>query len=202
VDLRFRENFKQESISIPQRLNKAVWNIISIIIGIVLFLIPGVGWGIIIAWTVISIVVNQTWSHQEVVAARRDAREERARLAALGRGVKPGSLGIENGGQLINTRKSQDPLRVIYGIVKTGGTWVFNKMSRANDEIMNTVISWGEGELTGLGTGIDVVPIFSGVTTLNDLRLGGEFAYAGCACDMTCYSYSPCGCDMTCHVYV
>jgi hypothetical protein len=107
---------------------------------------------------------------------------------------------MDANGQLINTRQASDPIRIVYGIVKTGGTWVFSRASALTNNFLNIIITWGEGEMAGLSTGIDSSPIYSG-STLNDLETGGEFAYAACACDMTCDLYVPCSCNMTCHVY-
>ena len=192
VNLDFKKNFNgefKEGQLISCRLNKTVWNIISLIIGAILWIIcPILG----LLWTVITVVVNLVWANYDRVHMNAEMRKKRARLAAMMNDLS---------GQLINTRQSNDAIRIIYGICKTGGTWVFNKMSRANNQIMNTIITWGEGEISGLGTGIDNFPLFSGTTTLNDLHTQGEFVYAGCSCDFSCDGFSPCSCNMSCHVY-
>jgi len=203
IDLRFKQNFKQDfqegQLAEPY-LNKTVWKILVLIVSVVLTILSA-GILAVVLWAVIVVVVNLAWSNYDKVHAATDARKMRAYLAALNRHREMGGKDIATGGQLVNTRQSNDPLRVIYGKVKTGGVWVFNKMSRASNEIMNTVITWGEGEISGLATGIDERPIFSGTMTLDDLHLKGEFVYAGCACDMSCYSYVPCSCNMVCYVY-
>lgn len=195
----FQREFREGQLIAPV-FNHSAWNIISWVVGIVLMCIPGVGWALAIIWAAVTTIVNLVWSNNDNVRAARDARVARLYLASLMRNAN-GGLGVENNGQLVNTRQSNDPIRVIYGKVKTGGTWIFNKMSRVNSQMMNTIITWGEGEISGIGTGLDCFPIFSGTTTLNDLRLSGEFVYAGCSCDAACYGYTPCSCDMVCHVY-
>ena len=107
---------------------------------------------------------------------------------------------IDSNGQLVNTRQSSDPLRVLYGIVKTGGVWCYTKFSSTSNDIINIVVTWSEGEISGLGTAIDSSLIYSG-STLDDLETKGEFVYAGCSCNMTCDSYIPCSCNMECHGY-
>jgi hypothetical protein len=198
IDAGFKSNFKKdfyEGRLVTPHLNKVVWYILAIIVSVVLIYF-GAGILVIAAWVVIEVIVNMSWSHYDVVHANKDVRKARARAWAL-RNV----AGAEFAGRLVNTRQSNDPIRVIYGICKTGGTWVFNKMSRANSQMMNTIIAWGEGEIGGIATGIDCFPIFSGTTTLNDMHTKGEFVYAGCSCDAACFSYVPCSCNMTCHVY-
>lgn len=81
---------------------------------------------------------------------------------------------LDYNGQLVNSRQASDPVRVLYGIVKTGGVWVYSKVSSEDNEILNTIVTWGEGEISGLHTGIDSSPIYSG-THLDDLSTGGEF---------------------------
>lgn len=82
---------------------------------------------------------------------------------------------LDENGQLVNTRQSNDPIRVVYGMAKTGGTWIYNKSSARSNTVLNTIITWSEGELSGLGTAIDSSVIFSGTTTLNDLETSGTF---------------------------
>jgi hypothetical protein len=112
---------------------------------------------------------------------------------------KKGTVGpvsqIQNG-QLVNTKASNAPLRVIYGIFKVGGNWVFARTSPANINIFNFVVTWGEGEVSGLAPAIDFTPLFSG-SGVNDLHTGGAFSFVGCSCDSICYGYSACSCDMT-----
>jgi len=209
VDASFKNNFKrefQEGQLAEPHLNKTVWRIIALVVSIVLTIVTwGAAWWTIalvaVAWAAVTVVVNLAWSNYDKVHAANDARKMRAYLAALNRHREMGGKDIATGGQLVNTRQSNDPLRVIYGRVKTGGVWVFNKMSRASNQMMNTVITWGEGEISGLATGLDERPVFSGTLTLDDLHLKGEFVYASCACDMTCYSYVPCSCNMVCYIY-
>jgi hypothetical protein len=103
---------------------------------------------------------------------------------------------IDTNGQLVNTRQSSDPLRVVYGIVKTGGTWLFSKPSRLDNTVLNCLVTWGEGDLNGIHPGIDSSLIYSG-SALNDLNTAGQFVYAACSCDMSCYSYGAC---VTCNM--
>jgi hypothetical protein len=56
---------------------------------------------------------------------------------------------LENA-QLVNTKQSAQPMRVVYGIMKVGGNWVFSRASPANINILNFVITWCEGEIAGL----------------------------------------------------
>ncbi len=116
-----------------------------------------------------------------------------------GPGGRKGIIGpvsqVQNG-QLVNTKASNAPLRVIYGIFKVGGNWVFARTSPANVNIFNFVVTWGEGEVTSLAPAIDFTPLFSG-SGINDLHTGGVFSYVGCSCDSACYGYTACSCDMT-----
>jgi uncharacterized membrane protein len=141
-------------------------------------------------FTIISAVVSIGWTIYNAVASKDKARS--------GGASNPNA--IDSNGQLVNTRQSSDPLRVLYGIVKTGGTWCYTKFSSTSNNIINIVVTWGEGEISGLGTGIDSSLIYSG-STLDDLETKGEFVYAGCSCDMACDGYVPCSCNMACHVY-
>lgn len=92
--------------------------------------------------------------------------------ARSGGAVVPNAL--DYNGQLINTRQASDPIRVIYGIVKTGGTWVHTKFSATSNTLLNIIVTWGEGEIGGLSGAIDSSPVYAG-TTLDDLSTGGEF---------------------------
>jgi len=122
-----------------------------------------------IAGTALLMGINMGFKRMAAGQARDDMRRARRLIRT---GAPPG---IWANGQLVNTRHSSDPIRIIYGIVKTGGTWAYNKPSGISNAFLNTIITWGEGEINGLGTGIDSVPIFGGTTTLNDLHTGGEF---------------------------
>ncbi len=106
---------------------------------------------------------------------------------------------LEQNGQLINTRQATKPLPIIYGIARVGGNWVFARPSGPNNNTLNAVISWSEGEIEGPASAIDYTPLYSG-STLNDIHTGGEYvpALAGCTCDASCYSFVACSCDMTC----
>lgn len=105
---------------------------------------------------------------------------------------------LEQNGQLVNTRQASKPLGVIYGIMKVGGNWVFSRVSSSNNNLLNNVITWSEGEIEGLAPAIDYTPIYSG-STKNDIHTGGEFLSGVCTCDGSCYSHTDCTCNMMCH---
>jgi hypothetical protein len=103
---------------------------------------------------------------------------------------------IANNGHLVNTKEATQPLKVVYGKFKVGGNWVCCEPSRENNNYLNIITTWGEGELDGVNKGIDYNALFSG-TGINDLHPGGEIDYSGCSCNMTCYEYAACTCNMT-----
>jgi len=191
IDLGLGSNFKERK-SLPTRLHELLVTIIgNVISGASAF--AGVTLPMLVSFVlqVVSIglsIYNMTRS------------QGGKRGGGLSGGGTTAPMAIDSNGQLVNTRQASDPVRVIYGKVKSGGTWVFSKTSSAANNILNVIVTWGEGELGGLGTGIDSALLYSG-TTLDDLETKGEFVYAGCACDMACYSYVPCSCNMVCYVY-
>jgi hypothetical protein len=109
--------------------------------------------------------------------------------------------GLDNNAQLITGRQSSDPIRLVYGICKTGGTWVFAKTSSYSNNILNIIETWCEGEIEGIATAVDSSPIYGGSGGVNDLETGGQFVYAACSCDNACYNFSACSCNMTCDSY-
>ena len=85
---------------------------------------------------------------------------------------------LKNNGHLINSRMAADPLKVVYGKLKVGGTWVFKGVSGANNEFFWVVIDWAEGTCTGIGKAVDTFVQFTQSETqsppaLNDLITGG-----------------------------
>lgn len=173
IDLSLKHNFKiplkRESI-----VHKLYYEVIAIVVTVVEVVVSFIGSASVLTSVLISAVVMGANQMAQFFQSRKDIDAMRqARRAAHGI-----ASDISRNGQLINTRHSSDPVRVIYGIVKTGGVWAYNKTSREDNEILNTVITWGEGEIAGIGTGIDQFPIFSGTVTLNDLHTGGEFVLA------------------------
>jgi hypothetical protein len=107
---------------------------------------------------------------------------------------------LDQNGQLVNTRQAAKVLPVIYGIARVGGNWVFSRPSSANNNILNNVMTWCEGEIEGLSTAIDYTPLYSGTTGLNDIHTGGEFVYAACTCNGVCDLHTDCvTCDIAHH---
>ena len=47
-----------------------------------------------------------------------------------------------------------------------------------NNNILNIVVTWGEGEIEGLAPAIDFTPLFAG-SGPNDIHTGGDFVYPG-----------------------
>jgi len=105
---------------------------------------------------------------------------------------------LDQNGHLVNTRIPSEPVKVIYGKFKVGGNWVFSEPSRDNNQILNVVTTWGEGEVQGIVPALDYTPLFSG-TGRNDLSTGGDFSYEGCTCNESCYGYGGCTCNMSCY---
>jgi hypothetical protein len=194
VDMDINDNFKILKSEEPSgRLNKAVWSwIVGIVTLVVGFFFPPL-W-IITILSVINIAMTYTVQGISGRQAQSNAarKEKFLRLYAM--------TAVNQNGQLVSTRKSNDPVRICYGIVRSAGVWVYFKMSRANNQALNTVVSWCEGEIEGLATAIDFTPIYPG-SGINDLHTGGQFVYAACSCDNACYNFSACSCNMTCDSY-
>jgi len=106
---------------------------------------------------------------------------------------------LDQNGNLVNTKLASEPLRVVYGKYKVGGNWVFCDSSRDNNNYLNIVLTWSEGECEGIASGLDYTSLFTG-SGRNDLKIGGEYTGStSCSCNATCYGYGACSCNMTCY---
>ena len=196
IDLSLRKNFHFKefaSASLVGRQEHTIARILAAVVStIVGIFCPLGGIALYLTWEAIDTSFVQADKNRQIEEMRRQ------RLL-IGREAIAQQMAQERltWGSKVNTRQSNDAIRVIYGIVKTGGTWVMNKMSRLDNTVLNAVISWGEGEFNGIATGIEQYAVFSGTTTLNDLNTAGQFIYAACNCDMSCYSYGAC---VTCNM--
>jgi hypothetical protein len=66
---------------------------------------------------------------------------------------KPSSgANIESGGIQVNTKSVGEPVRVIYGTVRTGGNVVFLHSTGGSNNKLNMVVSWGEGPVEDFNT--------------------------------------------------
>jgi len=145
--------------------------------------------GYLVSWgTVLTVIVIAFTLYSYVAAGKK------------GRTGRTGLQSIDESGQLINTRETSTPVKLIYGKAKVGGNWVFAEQSVADADLLNVVVSWGEGECDGIANSIDWMPLFTG-TGYDDLHTGGEAidTSTDCTCDESCYEYSGCTCNMTCH---
>jgi hypothetical protein len=94
---------------------------------------------------------------------------------AGGTGMPP----VDQNGQLVNTRQSSKTLPVVYGVARVGGNWVFSRPSGdINNNVLNVVITWSEGEIQGVASGVDFTPLFTGAG-VNDIHTGGDFMFPG-----------------------
>jgi hypothetical protein len=141
-----------------------------VIIGGVLISSTAIAYGVVIA-AVIGLTV---WS---MTAGGKSGSSSGGAL-----GLGAGTHAIEQNGQLVNTRQSSKVLLVVYGIYRVGGNWVFSRPSSSNNNILNAVITWGEGDIEGLAPAIDFTPLYSG-NALNDIHTGGAYVPSdSCSC--------------------
>lgn len=91
---------------------------------------------------------------------------------------KPSTIG--SGGLTINGRMSTDPLRIIYGRMKTGMTWIFwktiSKNATKRNDYLWIVATACESEIEGIDKDLEQ-PNFSGIG-LNDCISSGTYSGA------------------------
>ncbi|KKU25671.1 MAG: hypothetical protein UX37_C0016G0015 [Microgenomates group bacterium GW2011_GWA2_46_16] len=110
--------------------------IIQGVIGVVLIVVGAlatpVGWGLIAMGA--SMLIGGVASYTAESQAKKAGRWNNSQI-------------IEQGGHLINTRSTQEPIRLIYGRMKVGGNIVYESASGANNEYLHLIITLGEGEM-------------------------------------------------------
>jgi hypothetical protein len=158
-----------------------------------------IGLGIGLTWAgITSIIVAAATIGLSIWSMVGSGGQKGAAGGGLAGGQAGGGKAIDQNGQLVNTRQAAKVLPIIYGIARVGGNWVFGRPSSDNENILNAVLTWGEGEIEGLSMAIDYSPLFSG-SGPNDLHTGGDFFPSDtCACNGPCYTHTDCTCNMTC----
>lgn len=119
-------------------------------------------------------------------------------LSGQGGGKSSFIKNVDQNGQLVNTKQAGEPVKVAYGKIKVGGNWVACDPSRLNNNWLNVILTWSEGEIEGIEPAVDYCPLFNGSGS-NDMKPGGDFTAPSCSCNATCYGYTVCSCNMTCY---
>jgi len=180
--LSFEANFpqyRQRSI----RLNGPVIGAIIAWLGTTAFTIAGVAvtWGTILKVVLVGALLWSSYS-----SSRKGGKSSYQK-------------NLEQNGHLVNTKQPSEPVKAVYGKCKVGGNWVFCEPSRNNNNWLNVVMTWGEGEIEGYGQGADYNALFTGAGN-DDMKPLGEYD-PSCTCNATCYNYTACSCNMSCYGY-